>query len=157
MADALFTHNFRDAALLHMREALKTLDDAHGLDLNLAKKGADRRAAVDKQVKSLESDLKKRRDDFDLKSAGVSDMNRFRIAVREPWRYMDAENRAHDDPRGRGLALLGLQILEKINPANLTDEEKNERNYFLVRLNCFQGKINEVYARKKSKKIEYPN
>jgi len=79
-----------------------------------------------------------------LKAAGSSDMERFRIAVRHAWRYTDIENRTIDDPRGRGLVLEGLRVLQKINPAGLSDEEKTERNYFLIRLNCFQGKIQEA-------------
>lgn len=90
-----------------------------------------------------QKDLAKRRADFELRSSQAkSDLERFRLAVLEPWIYTDSDNKTSSDPRGRGLTLEGIKILERMKPE--TDTEKSERAYWLIRLYCALGMINEA-------------
>ncbi len=140
LAGSLITNNSLDAAQIEIAEAVKLMNETPSADPNWLKMRED----MERKLKQLDFELKKRRNDFDLKSAGMSELEKFHLAVTAPWRYTDAENRVANDPRGRGLALEGIKILERMNPAGLTDEQKHERIYQLIRLNSFQGKISEA-------------
>jgi hypothetical protein len=71
-------------------------------------------------------------------------MERVRLAVVTPWRFTDLDGKNQEDPRGRGLILEALRVLQRINPETLNEQEKAERANYLVRLNCFLGNINQA-------------
>ncbi len=141
LTDALYTANFRDAALVHLAEFVKTFDDAGPIDV---KQKGNQRPDFKTMLKQREHELKSRRAAFELRAAGLSEMNRFRLAVTVPWENTDANNKVVRDPRGCGLVLEGINILERIDPASLNLEEKSERAYHLIRLYCYQGKLQEA-------------
>lgn len=144
-AEMMFKNNYLDLAMAHFGDAIKALEEVRALDPEQKKAIKNQRDQWEKRYKVLNADLKRRRDDFDLKTTNATPMERFRTAVVLPWRFTDLENRTVDDPRGRGLVLIGLKALEKMNAADLKDDrERTERAYFLIRLNCFQGRVNEA-------------
>lgn len=144
LAELFMALNFRDPAVDHLAAAIKSLDTLPVSDPNHKKAIDDQREAWKNRLKVLESDLKKRRNDFDLKTANATDMQKFRIAATMPWRFTDLENRPHEDPRGRGLVAEALKALLNVNPADLNKREKEERAFYLIRFNILQGKINEA-------------
>jgi hypothetical protein len=139
-AELLLSNNYIDAAVIHYHEALQRIEIPKGIDPAQQKEVE----ALMRRQKLLERELKRRMDDYELKAAGVSEMDRVRLAVVTPWRFTDLDGKNQEEPRGRGLILEALRVLQRINPETLNEQEKAERANYLVRLNCFIGNINQA-------------
>lgn len=142
MADFLASLSYLDVAVAYHREATEQLKFQVGLDAAQKKEVDD----LIRRQKVWERELKLRMDDYELKAAGVSDMERVRLAVVKPYKFTDINDRIQEDSRGRGLVLEALKVLARINPATLNEHEKTERAFYLIRLNCFQGNVHEAAA-----------
>ena len=147
-AEMLGEQNFRDAAIEQIEEIVRIIDEKMLSGNRLSQDGvayyAKQKDDVSKALSVMRHDLKRRKDDFALKAAAVPAMRKFRLAMREPVRMIDADNRETTDPRGRGLALEAVRILEGIDPNSLTEDERKERSFFLVRIHAFMGRIGEA-------------
>lgn len=147
LAEFLLSNNYRDAGLVHLGEAIRALERIAVADPVQQKALDARRADWQKRHKLIATDLQKRRDDFELQSAGKSGLEKFRVAVRTPYRIVGADNKTFDDPRGRGLVLEALKILEAIDPATLkTPDERAERAFYLIEIYSLLGRIDDAVA-----------
>jgi tetratricopeptide (TPR) repeat protein len=117
--------HYLDVSLEHLSRAREALAD---MPVQPEQTGAVTRIReeLDQNYKALSTEVKKRRDYFDLKvSEGKQTiLGRFEIALLAPYHTTDEKNAARDDPRGLGLARLALDLLQQTNVSKLTDQQK---------------------------------
>jgi hypothetical protein len=137
--------NYRDLALDHLAQAREHLVgfQPHPAMREEFKK---RREQLDNIYKELSRDVKKRREHFDLQAAapGQTVLKQFSIAMLEPYRTTDENNRVINDRRGLGLVQLGWKLLRDANVKGLSDEEKRVHVELELRLLLTMGRAREA-------------
>lgn len=144
LADTMLRRHYLDAALAQLQQAQEILETIQPADPNQLKMVRAQKDQLDRRVKGLRSEVKRRKEDLDLKLVGKAELDKFREAVQRPWRFVDAQNKEAIDPRGRGLAIEAVRILERINPTALEPVQRIERSYNLILLYCEMGKIEDA-------------
>lgn len=147
-------------------EFAKLLYQFHHLDagleqLALAQKSheAMRRLARDRQkleafkeeqkdladfYKRTEKDIKNRRRDYDLTTSKREPFQKFAVAVLEPYRTVDADNKTVTDQQGMGLTLEGLKQLQSVAPESLKEEQETNLRFLRFRLLLQLGRLNDA-------------
>ena len=146
LAELYKQQHFLDAGLEHAKLALKYFvakppDRRQEKDTLEFK---ERVAMMESQIKDMERDIKKRRYDFENLSAGNNDLGRCELALFKPYSILNADNKRSIDPRGMGLALEALKILENIPYETMTNKETIQVAEMQVHLLLNLGRINEV-------------
>jgi hypothetical protein len=134
-----------DAGLETHAAALKSLDKFRARvtsrrDLEVLREREKRELDVYKQ---MEREVKRRRADYELRSARFKNdpMSKFRLAVAQPYQTVDANNKDYTDPRGMGLALEALKQLRSVPPESVNAQEKAELYFWKFRLSIQQGRL----------------
>jgi hypothetical protein len=138
--------NYRDLALQHYDQARNIFAAANPRPGNEADLNQKRLKAVETMQQRVREEVQKRRKEFDLKAAeaGSSILRRFALALLEPYRVTDENNRVSTDPNGSGLALLGLELLRQVNPSKLTEQEKALWVEWQLKLLLTMGRVQEA-------------
>jgi tetratricopeptide (TPR) repeat protein len=146
LADAFLRMNYRDLALEHYDQARNVFAAAKPRPGNEADLQQKRLKALETMQQRVREDVQKRRKEFDLKAAeaGSSILRRFELALLQPYKVTDENNRVKTDPRGSGLALLGLELLRQVNPSKLTDEERSVWVELHLKLLLTMGRVREA-------------
>jgi tetratricopeptide (TPR) repeat protein len=142
LADAYHQTSLIDAAVQQLDQSIKNMPDFLTVAGNPTQQIRDAMEMQKKKLAAWESDLKKRRDDYDLRSATVKGMKKFRHAFAEPYRttVKDREKIVGH----RGLALEALAQLNELKSDGLPPQEKWEAAAFKVKINLMLGNIPEA-------------
>jgi tetratricopeptide (TPR) repeat protein len=105
-----------------------------------------RREQFESIFKNVGEEVKKRRAHYDLQAArpGLTILGKFAIALLEPYKTTDENNRATEDRRGLGLARLGLDLLRQANISQMTEQEKQAYANLDFRLLLTMGRVREA-------------
>ncbi|MCS7044909.1 MAG: hypothetical protein NZO58_00995 [Gemmataceae bacterium] len=135
--------------LNHLDAVLEELTIAHKTVVPLRQSARDKKAAeflkkkekdLGDAIKRLEKDIKRRHEDLKLQAAGMEPLRKFEIAVLKPYRSSDPQA-----PRGMGLTLEGLKLLDSVSPFSLPQEARAPFHDLRFRLYMQLGKIAEAY------------
>ncbi|MCI0642276.1 MAG: hypothetical protein L0Y72_21610 [Gemmataceae bacterium] len=147
IAELYLEQHYLDVALEHMRNAVKYMNEIRVVDPTDLEALKDRKRKLNDKLKLLDMEVRKRRGDFDLTAATRKGLDKYRLAVRIPFRTIDINNKESVDPRGMGLALEALnqlqneKLIESLNP-----QDQLEAFYWQVRLLLMMGRGAEIDA-----------
>ncbi len=99
---------------------------------------------LDERVKLVERDVKRRRNDFELKSVRMQPFEKFQLVALRPYRTVNENNQETLDYLGMGLTLEGLKQLASIPEDSLKDNMKVEVPYWRFRLLMQLGRMSEA-------------
>ncbi len=88
---------------------------------------ADRRKLIDTEVKQ-------RKNSFDVKTADRKPIDKILEAVSGTFRKFDKDNQEHPDPQGWGLTGMTLRMLDDLDPLTLTPEQQSQWGYLSIDL-----------------------
>jgi len=94
--------------------------------------------------KQTEKDIKNRRRDYDLTTSRREPLQKFVVAVRDPYRTVDADNKTFTDFQGMGLTLEGLKQLQSVAPESLKEEQETNLRLLRFRLLLQLGRLNDA-------------
>jgi hypothetical protein len=149
-----------DNPLLHHQLAL-TYQGMHLLDAALAQydlaargyEASGTRGAVSPDVvkavaagrDQLREEVERRLKSYELKAAGQPHpLAKVHFAISDPYPFIGNDNKKYEDPRGRGLPLEALRVLQSIDPASLPVGERIPRTMLLVQINLELGRIGDA-------------
>jgi hypothetical protein len=142
LAENFFNLHYRDVALEHYTKALELLEQQQpAADKSDAHK--NRRKKLSEIVRQLTKDVNLRRDDFDIRTVGMSLKAKLEVAL-APSQATNPKDQGGRDPRGLGLAGRALKLLQEANIARLTEEEQFFCFLTLSRLQLDVGDIKAV-------------
>jgi tetratricopeptide (TPR) repeat protein len=137
--------NYLDAALEHLQTAYKNLrsvrpDAKNELAMQAYK---EREKNWPEFIKNLEAELKKRRNDLDLRASHHPDFAKFLFALVLPYKTIDAKNKETVEPN-MGLAKKALEILQNAKIADMKPHEHQQSVLWQVRLLMHLGQLKQV-------------
>lgn len=130
--------NYRDLAVEHLGQAAKFLQP---FPQEKPEGFRERLRGREEFVKQLGQDLKTRQNQFNIRAAGLAPLQKFQLALLQPFKFVDADNKEHVDHRGYGLALTGLTILQEIAQESLPEQEKSLAMAGLINLLINTGRF----------------
>ncbi|MCI0380767.1 MAG: hypothetical protein L0215_24555 [Gemmataceae bacterium] len=145
VADLFLEQHYLDVALEYLRNAVKHLNEVRSVEPVFLEAFKDRKRKLNDKFKLLDMEVKKRRGDFDLMADTRKGLDKYRLAVRMPFRTIDINNKESEDPRGMGLALEALNQLQKEKLIeSLNPQDQLEAFYWQVRLLLMMGRGAEI-------------
>ncbi|MBX9682013.1 MAG: hypothetical protein K2X38_24915 [Gemmataceae bacterium] len=139
----LYRHNsLYDAAFQELDKAIKDMPDFLSMAGNQTHVIREVVEIQNKKLAEWQDELKKRREDYDLRSASAKGIKKFRHAFGEPYRATVKEREkivGH-----RGLALEAITQLNELKIDSLTPQEKWEAAGSKVKIHLMLGNIAEA-------------
>lgn len=142
LADSYYQNSLIDAAVQQLDQSLKDMPDFLATAGNQPQQIREVIEAQKKKLAAWETDLKKRREDYDLRSASAKGIKKFRHAFGEPYRttVKDREKVVGH----RGLALEAITQLNELKTDSLSPQEKWEVAGSKVKIHLMLGNIAEA-------------
>jgi hypothetical protein len=147
LAERYYRLHFLDLAQEHFALAIKYLDpNASNLTASQAKQAKQDKKKLQDESKRREADLKKRREEFDLRAKGLPPLRKAQLALRQPFKVVDALNKEQVDELGLGLAQKALTILQDIDTdkVKLNLQEKYLIASTQIELLTMMGRVKEA-------------
>ena len=125
LGDLYLQQHFLDLALESFLEAEKRFEDLRPTDRKALEAFLEEKRRLEDRRKLLAVDVNKRQSDYELKAATRKGLDRFKLAVHQPYTQIDAQNKESVDPQGRGLAGQALKVLQsELDLERMTPDEK---------------------------------
>jgi len=148
LAEMYLQLHYLDVALDHYSLALRYIDRLRPAASNrVARDNFDAyKKNLELKVRTLADEVKRRRADFDLRTAGLGPLEKYEWALspRRPYRPLDAGNRGEVDPRGFGLANRALTELLQANIEHLNRVQQFQLRNAQMHLLLDLGRLQEV-------------
>jgi hypothetical protein len=117
--------HYMDLAVTHMVMAVQILETMPSPDPKQKEEWRKFVESRKKRLAQLEDDVQKRKKKFNVDSQMFkSQIEKVRFALYGAYRTFGEDSKEGVDPQGLGLAQEALEMLDKLNPATLTEREK---------------------------------